>query len=346
LQVVAVPNPDPAEVESGAVFELRPGNFARLQQVIYSGIYVNELMWLDPSRFTFGADFYIWLRFARNSGPGASDPADIKFPEMAPGAFSRDHPVEKREMADGTNYLLWRVQGEFRNNFDLHRYPFDVQALAIRFFNARASANRIVYAVDLWGAPDLTDDLDKREAPAGASKEAFRRLSQWSVGNSHQMREVFLARSSLGDPLRVGRENYRELSGYVAAIELRRRAFTTLMKNLLPLLLMTCIMYASLHFPPVLVQPKVAVAMTAVLTGMVLLNLVNAQLGSIGYTVAVEYAFYIYFALGLLSIVSVLYSEHQRAIGRPVIADRCDLGTRVIFVTAVAGLCLGAVLYA
>jgi branched-chain amino acid transport system substrate-binding protein len=109
-------------------------------------------------------------------------------------------------------------------------------------------------------------------------------------------------------------------------------------KNLLPLLLMTCILYASLHFPPVLVQTKIGVVMTAVLTGVVLLNSVNNQLGSIGYTVAVEWAFYVFFALGLVYVVSVIVAEDMREKKRGPAADRVDFWTRVTFVAMVAGL--------
>jgi hypothetical protein len=34
------------------------------------------------------------------------------------------------------------VQGEFRNDFDLRRFPFDRQVLRLPFFNARAANDR------------------------------------------------------------------------------------------------------------------------------------------------------------------------------------------------------------
>lgn len=335
LQIVSVPHPHEAEIASGAVFEMQPGRYARLQQVIYSGLYLNEIMWIDQSHFTFAADFYVWLRFAKVTGAEAADPTEIKFPDLTTGHFDREHPVEQRQMADGTSYRLWRVQAEFRNPFDLHRYPFDRQSLTVRFFNARAAADRIVYALDQSTSEVLGET---KGTPSGASAEAFRGLTQWNFVGTQQRRENFVARSSLGDPRRLGLENFRELSGYAATIALERRSLPILTKSLLPLWLMTCILYASLHFPPVLVQPKIGVAMTAVLTGVVLLNLVNSQLGSIGYTVAVEYAFYVYFALGLLQIVSALLAEHLRHSGREAVARRTDFWTRVIFLGAVLGL--------
>ena len=39
-------------------------------------------------------------------------------------------------------------KAHFRNDFDLHRFPFDRQTLSIPFFNARAAADCIVYVLD------------------------------------------------------------------------------------------------------------------------------------------------------------------------------------------------------
>ena len=340
VQIVPAPTPHETEIKSGTVFETRPGKYARLQQVIYSGIFLNEIMWMDPARFTFAADFYIWLRFAKNSGPGAADPGEIKFPDLvAGGAFDRQHPLEEREMADGTSYRLWRVQGEFRNPFDLHRFPFDRQSLTVRFFNARSAADHVVYALD-QSASEF-GEAHGSASPVDAAPEAFRLLSQWRFVGAHHRRENFVANSSLGDPLRIGRVNYRELSGYAASFDLQRRALSVLVKSLLPLWLMTCMLYASLHFPPILVQPKIGVGITAMLTGMVLLNTVNNQMGAIGYTVAVEYAFYLFFALGLLHIVSVLLAERLREYKHDAMANRIDFWTRIIFLGAVFGMFVG-----
>ena len=345
LQIVPVLSPRESDLKSGVVFEISPGRPVRLQQVIYSGIFLNEIMWMEQASSSFAADFYIWLRFAKNTGPDAPDPTDIKFPNLSQGRFDREHPVEHREMPDGTSYYLWRVQGTFRNNFDLHRYPFDRQTLTIRFVNSRAAAERIVYALDQAAAQGPSDP-DSGKVPFGFAKEAFDKLTQWKFVSAHQERENFVAKSSLGDPHRVGRENQRELSGYASSIDLQRRAFSTLIKNLLPLFIMTAILYASLHFPSVLMTVKIGVAMTAILTGMVLLNSVNLQLGAIGYTVAVEYAFYVFFALGLLHVVAVLIAERQRELGRPASARRTDIVARIAFLVITFGCVATAIAFA
>jgi ABC-type branched-subunit amino acid transport system substrate-binding protein len=372
LQIVPVTTPAMTEVASGAVFEIASGRYARMQRVVYTGVYVNEIPRVDLSRSSFGADFYLWLRFARDAGPDAADPTDISFPNLISGGFDRANPAEQGRMPDGTEYRLWRVQGEFRNDFDLHRFPFDRQVLSLPLFNARAAADRIVYVLDKRSSPgpqyaaaELASGGEgggaliagaARADPVGGgafaepgspvSPVAFRNLTQWRPLGTGERRENLVTESALGDPRHVGVESHRELSGFLVSIALERRAIATLAKSLLPLFLMTLIMYASLHFPVALVKEKVTVAVTGALSGAVLLTAINSQLGNIGYTIAIEYAFFVFFGLSLLCIVAVLGAERLRAAGRIDAAIVTEHATRILFLIGAGGtLCGGAALW-
>jgi len=59
LQLVPVTTPDPAEVTSGAVFALEPGRFARIQRVVYTGVFINEIPRIDIPGARFSADLYL-----------------------------------------------------------------------------------------------------------------------------------------------------------------------------------------------------------------------------------------------------------------------------------------------
>jgi branched-chain amino acid transport system substrate-binding protein len=126
---------------------------------------------------------------------------------------------------------------------------------------------------------------------------------------------------------------------------IERRSVTALIKMLLPLLLMTLIMYSALYFPAGLVKEKITVAITGVLSGTVLLTAINNQLGNTGYTMAVEYAFYVFFGLGLLSIVSVLFAERLRAAKRIGAISVVEGWTEGIFVLAVAATIIGGLAF-
>jgi ABC-type branched-subunit amino acid transport system substrate-binding protein len=357
LQLLPVADRDPAEIASGAVFETEPGRFYRLQRVVQTGTFLNLIPRVDPAKSTFGADFYLWLRYARDAGPGAADPVDISFPGMVSGRFNPTAPAESTVMADGTEYRLWRIQGEFRADFDLHRFPFDRQDVQLRFFNARASSDHIVYVLDRrssssrrFGAPDANvappgggaahaatspPPTQSRADTTLVAGNAFADLSQWSAVGAHERRDTLVTPSALGDLRRVGLESPRELSGFVVSFELQRRAAVVLVKMLLPMLLMTVVMYTTLHFPIALTKEKVTVAVTAALSGAVLLSAVNNQLGSVGYTIAAEYAFYAFFGLSLLCILYVNVFEGLRLDGREALAGRLEHATRIVFVAAV-----------
>ena len=170
-----------------------------------------------------------------------------------------------------------------------------------------------------------------------ASPDAFRNLTQWTLLRAAQGRDNQVTTSALGDPRLVGVERVRELSGYGVSIEMRRKIVATMAKTLLPLGLMALIMFASLYFPTALVKEKVTVAITAALSGAVLLTSINSQLGNVGYVMAVEYVFYIFFALCLVCIVAVLGEERLRAARRPALAIAVDQAGRALFLLGLLG---------
>lgn len=342
LQIVAVVNPDLEAIASGEVFETGAGRFGRLQRVVHTGVYVNEIQHVDVARSSFSADLYLWLRFTKEAGPGAADPTELVFPTQIGGQFDPARASERRERPDGTEYWLWRVQGDFRTDFDLRRFPFDRQTLALPFFNARAAADRIVYVIDRHEPREAAAAGATQDGAGTVSPEAFRKVGQWQFDGATTRRENLVTRSVLGDLDRTAAEGARELSGFVLAVDLHRRTLTTLAKTLIPLLVMTLITFASLFFPPALVKEKVTVAITGALSGAVLLAAINAQLGSVGYTVALEYVFYAFFVLALLCVVSVLWAERLRAAGRAGGAARVELATRGVYAAATIGV-IGAI---
>jgi branched-chain amino acid transport system substrate-binding protein len=370
-QLVPVHNADPAEIASGAVVDLGHGRLMRRQQVVYTGIFLNEISRMDIAQSTFTADFYLWMRFVPVAGAGEADPTDIRFPTLVRGSFDGTRPSEQGDLDDGTTYRLWQVTGDFKNDFDLHHYPADRQNLVMRFFNARAASDRIVYVQDrrstgmsLWVAPGAAAPVNAggggaTAAPAGGAAApsttidtfsspvaptAFRNLTQWEPVRADEGRDNLVTQSALGDPRRVGQERVRELSGFSLTVEVGRRVLATLAKTLLPLGLMALIMFASLYFSVALVKEKITVAITAALSGAVLLSSINSQLGNVGYVIAIEYGFYVYFALCLLCIVAVMVADRLRVAGRQPLAVTVERSGRYAFVLGLAGTVMASII--
>ncbi len=332
LQLVPATNPAAAEIASGAVVDVGSGRFARRQQVIYTGVYLNELPQIDIAQSTFNIDFYLWMRYGPGAGAGAVDPTQIDFPDLARGTFDAKKTATESELPDGTIYRLWRVRGAFKNDFDLHHFPFDRQTLAVRFFNARAASDRLVYVRDRRPSEPVTDSV------AGAhrvSATAFHKLSQWLPSRTVERRDILSTPSALGDPRLVGLERVREQSGFTISVDVERRVIATLAKSILPLGLLTLMIYVTLYFPAGNVMPRVATVITGALTSSVMLSSINTQLGNVAYTLAVEYLFYVFFGLCFMCLITVVTAERLRSAGKPPRALVVERVARWAFFTVI-----------
>jgi hypothetical protein len=352
VQLVPISNPDADEIAAGTVIDVGAGHFVRRQRVIYAGIYLNEIPRVDIAQSTFAADLYLWMRFARGVGADDTDPTQIEFPDLLRGNFDPKRPAIARDLSDGTTYRLWRMRGDFKNDFDLRRYPLDRQTLVLRFFNARAASDHLVYVQDrrssaaspppvatgaraTLGAAAFAAEARPVQLGGNVAPAALRNLAQWDPLRVGQQRDILVTKSALGDPRLAGLERIRELSGYSVTVDLHRRLAPTLAKTLLPLGLMMLILYASLYFPHGLVKEKVTVAVTAALAATVLLSAINGQLGGVGYVIAVEYIFYAFFALCLLCVVLVLAGEQLRHAKRSSAAVVVERGGRYVYLLGV-----------
>jgi hypothetical protein len=106
-------------------------------------------------------------------------------------------------------------------------------------------------------------------------------------------------------------------SQYVTEITIERYVFWFLVKNLLPLLLLTAVTYVSLFFgySEGDTGTRVTFAITAVLSTAVLLSTVTGSLPDVSYTVAIEWLYYIYIIMsaGLVLVALIGNRLHARS---------------------------------
>ena len=89
--------------------------------------------------------------------------------------------------------------------------------------------------------------------------------------------------------------------------------------------------YATLYFPVSLTKERLTIAISAMVASAVLLTAINTQLTDVGYTTAIEYGFYVFFALCLFCVIAGLMTERLHSRKNPVLADRFDLASRIIY---------------
>jgi branched-chain amino acid transport system substrate-binding protein len=99
--------------------------------------------------------------------------------------------------------------------------------------------------------------------------------------------------------------------------------------------LLVLVLYSTLFFSENLAKERLTVAIAALLSSAVLLTAINNQLSDTGYTVAIEYGFYIFFSLCLFCILVGLLVERLRMAGRKKAVSYLDYAARVFYVVVV-----------
>jgi len=324
IQLVTVQNPDLIDLSK----KMRAGHivnigdrFFWLQRVVYAGIDIVHLGGIDLKAGTFNVDFYLWLRYG-----GHDDlPSHIELPSLQRGSFDPAHPAETGK-EDDLNYGVWRVSGDIKAELDLHDFPFDSQSLLVRFQNHEASRERIAYVIDTSGLHLHRPD----PGPVGA-RSAFRDLQLWHVADIRYFVDAFSISSTQGKTAFFDTDNRNEYGGFDTAIVVQRDVVAFMVKTLVPLFLLALVVFATLFFPPSLSKERTTIPVTGILTSAVLLISIGNQLPSLGYTMALEYIFYVFFTLCLMAMCAGFIGEilRNRAYHGRVIA--VDLIARIAY---------------
>ena len=296
-QFTPVSNPErldlAKETQSGSIVKSGEQYFWR-QRVVYAGLDINKINRIDKSSYT--ADFYVWFRYNGND-----QPTEIQFPEAVSNSVNPNAPVFdpktpiKAELVNGLSYRLYRVRAEFRNSFDFRDYPFDSQRLTLRFDNPNLSTERLIYAIDTIGL--------KLPKPEALERQPFQGLQLWNFKDITYFQDSSRVTSTQGDPDLFQSNAQIEYPGLSVRMSFQRKTLVFLSKNLLPLIILTILTYCCLFFPYTMFVPRTMAPASALLSGIVLLLSFNNQLPEVGYTVAMEYIFYVYFSLCLLPIL-------------------------------------------
>jgi hypothetical protein len=331
-QLVLVEQPELLDLEE----EIRKGHVVSVgnrhywrQRVVYAGLDINRVNRVDVRESTFNVDFYLWMRF----GGDEDAPTRVEFPAL----LDRDAFDPKRALQtgleEGLQYRLYRIVGDFKSNYDLHDYPFDVQQLVLRFQNTEQRRELIAYVLDIFGLR-LTDEKNAK----AQGDNPYSGLPLWRF---HQLRyfvDTFASNSTLGKASLFATNATTEFAGVNATIVLRRDFGIFVFKTLLPLLLLVLVVYATLFFPETLFRERISIPVTGILTSAVLLVAVNNQMGDVGYTVAIEIVFYVFFGLCLMTMLAGFMHERLRTRGRPRVAAVLDRSAQVLYPGAVVTL--------
>ena len=107
-------------------------------------------------------------------------------------------------------------------------------------------------------------------------------------------------------------DDRNEYCGFDTAVVVQRDAVAYMVKTLVPLFLLVLVVFATLFFPQSLTKERTTIPVTGILTSAVLLISISNQLPPLGYTMALEYMFYVFFGLCLMAMCAGFIGEILR----------------------------------
>jgi hypothetical protein len=263
---------------------------------------------LDVASQTYFADFFIWFKYSEDK----DDPSDVQFTNAVDQSLSLGEP-ERLQTVAGQTYALYRVTGEFKGQFNFRQFPFDRQELPILLQHRTLPSARLSYFPD----EDLLQQTQAQRLESGVDAgSTIDAIPNWvadyvnffpsSVGNT----------SALGDPYFVAGTSGVTYSVFASTVEISRDVSSFLVKNLLPLILLSLVVYISLWIPLKDHTARISLAVTGILTGAVMLNTVTNSLPSVDYTVAIEWAYYVFIALAagtaVITLIGRKWNDERR----------------------------------
>jgi hypothetical protein len=310
-----------ADLESGRAVAFN-GWLLRRYPVVDVGVDINEIRDLDVANESFLADFFLWF-VAPDDDPALTD---VFFPNATRPRMKLERPLEERTEADGTTYRFYRVQRTFNQPLDFYDYPWDRHILRIVVQNRTLQADDVVYVP----SPAVIAEPPEQRLLSGSDlSQPFNNVSNWEATQVYFVSEATAGRS-VQSAEGGNADAIVQFSKSVTEIGMQRDVRGFLLKNLMPLALLALVTYLALFFSPDQAGARIGFAVTSILTAAVLLESVTGPL-DVGYTVAIEWAFFVYIALSAALVfiniaVERLYKEKRYRAVR-----RLDSFARVIY---------------
>jgi hypothetical protein len=137
-------------------------------------------------------------------------------------------------------------------------------------------------------------------------------------------------RSTTPDP-RTGAPEFDQVSTYQVQMTYGRNVSAFLVKNLLPLALLALVTYISLYFSPTYATGRITFSITSVLTASVMLQSISNSLPDVGYTVAIEWGYYVFIALSAVLVMINISIERLYKAKRFLAVSQLDWIARVVY---------------
>ena len=294
-----------AEIKNGNILQIGK-QYLQKTDIVYAGLDINEVSYLDQRNSTYVVDFYLWFGYKGNVNPEKIEFSNYGISRLDSGEkLTLGEPIQQGE-ENGVKYKIYRVKADFHEEFDFHNYPFDEQRLAVRFRHADLTRDKLIYAIDLIGMRDSTTD---KLSPEWKQK-VFKEITSWTPQRITFFQDTLVNDSTLGYRKFTTKSDL-EYSQFNAVINIKRELLSFSIKNLLPLWFFVAVAYLLLFLP---FDQLSAEVLSGLLLAVVFfhLSLLDALPDGVGYVVTLDYAFYLVYALLGLELLIVTLGNQER----------------------------------
>jgi hypothetical protein len=261
-------------------------------QVVYTGFEIIDILSFDDATGDFVADFYLWFRWnAKNKGITKEDIESFEFTngrEITRVNLNTPHKSNKekdrckdtsnqKESYENTDYMVFRVTGEFRTNIDLHEYPFDTQVLKIELRHRHLTKDKLIYVRDNIA-------INKDTLPKLPCSWEFREKSRQYPGSRR-------LETSLGDPDYLHSRRAIAWATFGYALPLKRDHTPVFIKLIIPLVIIVSAAFISFWLAPQSLSTRTAIAISTLLAAIVLH--LTQNLPNVGYVVTADKFFFL-----------------------------------------------------
>ncbi len=269
--------------------------------VVYAGIDLNSLDNIDVRANTFAADFFLWFRYRDEQD---IDAHEVEFPTAVSGA-QLGKEVWRRNR-DGFTTVTYHVKGVFHADYEFSRFPFDQQTLRIPIQVRNTTSYSLILAYGQGRAAAAN-------VPASAAATSPLSSRLWRLQDQLFYRDVVEYRSAFGEQAPGTNRSGIEYNRINAAMNIKRDVLGFAIKNFLPLMCILIAVLIGYALAPDVINPRISIGVTALLTTSVLYQKLASDLPSVTYIIAMDYVFFAFFAscVIFLSLTVVTYETHK-----------------------------------
>jgi ABC-type branched-subunit amino acid transport system substrate-binding protein len=301
VQFTPAPNPDQVPgwdrlVSSGMVTTAGGVQVVRTP-VVYAGIDLNSLDNIDVRAGTFAADFFLWFRMRDDLN---LDLHEVEFPTATSGAALGKEIW--RRTRDGFTTVAFHVKGVFHADYEFSRFPFDRQVLQIPIQVRNSNSYTLLLAYGRYESSGARGGNDS----ALASK-------LWQQESQIFFRDVVALQSNFGES-DVAAQRGVQFNRINASVTIKRDVFGFAVKNFIPLLCILVAVLVGYSIAPDVINPRVSIGVTALLTTSVLYQKLAGDLPTVTYMIGMDYVFFSFFAFCVLflGLTVVTYETHKQ----------------------------------